>query len=191
MIRKILYAISQLTNFKGQAKIMQGYWIKGQYLEHVRIANTTCIESKPKLILSEGVFIGHYNFIEASHGIEIGEGCQVTNYCSIITHSSHVSIRLYGPDYPNAGSLPKGYATGPVRIGKYSFIGPHSTIMPGTTIGKGCLVSAYSYVKGEFPDFAVISGNPAVVTGDIRNIDRNYLEQYPEMQSTYKKWTEL
>ena len=62
-----------------------------------------------------------------------------------------------------------GYIQGKVNIGKYTFIGPHSTIMPNTTIGKGCIVSAYSYVKGNYPDFSIISGNPAKIVGDTRD----------------------
>ena len=82
-----------------------------------------------------------------------------------------------------------GYVTGGVHIGKYSFIGPHSTIMPGTKIGKGSLVHAYSYVKGEFPDFSIIGGNPAIVLGDTRTSDRALLDQYPELNSMYNEWT--
>ena len=54
-----------------------------------------CIEYKKNLKLGNNVFIGHYNFIEASNGITIEEGCQITNFISITTHSSHISIRLY------------------------------------------------------------------------------------------------
>jgi acetyltransferase-like isoleucine patch superfamily enzyme len=82
-----------------------------------------------------------------------------------------------------------GYVKGSVTIGKYSFIGPHSTVMPGTIIGKGSLVHAYSYVKGEFPDFSIIGGNPAKVLGDTRTIDRTLLDQYPELNSMYNEWT--
>jgi acetyltransferase-like isoleucine patch superfamily enzyme len=61
--------------------------------------------------------------------------------------------------------------------------------MPGSNIGKGCIVSAYSYVKGTFPDYAIISGNPAIVVGDTREMDKEYLDNYPELQSYYDKWT--
>jgi hypothetical protein len=58
----------------------------------------------------------------------------------------------------------------PTDIGAYTFIGPHSVVMPGSRIGRGVLVKAYSYVDGEVPDFAVVAGQPAVVVGDTREL---------------------
>ena len=159
----------------------------GKNIPGTRISSHTFIDHPDSLSLAQGVFIGHFNVLEASHGLTIEEGVQVTTHCVITTHSSHQSIRLYGSSY--AGKEMIGYVKGSVSVGKYSFIGPHSTIMPGTIIGKGSLVHAYSYVKGEFPDFSIIGGNPAKVLGDTRTIDRTLLDQYPELNSMYNEWT--
>jgi acetyltransferase-like isoleucine patch superfamily enzyme len=159
----------------------------GKNITGTRISSQTFIDHPGSLSLAQGVYIGHFNVLEASHGLTIEEGVQVTTHCVITTHSSHQSIRLYGSSY--AGKEMIGYVKGSVTIGKYSFIGPHSTVMPGTIIGKGSLVHAYSYVKGEFPDFSIIGGNPAKVLGDTRTIDRTLLDQYPELNSLYNEWT--
>ena len=159
----------------------------GKILPLTRVSNTTYIGNKENLKIADNVFIGHYNFIDASCGLTIKTGCQITNYISILTHSSHVSIRLYGKEYPNRKDH-IAYLKAPVEIGEYTFVGPHSVIMPGARIGKGCLVSAYSYVKGEFPDFSVISGNPATVTGDTRNLDKPFLDANPEIKELYNEW---
>lgn len=158
-----------------------------EYFDNVRWSSTTHFESRKNLKLSNDIFIGHYNFIEASNGISIGRGCQITNYISIITHSSHNSIRLYGKEYDKYPD-PLGYIKGSINIGEYCFIGPHSVIMPSTKIGKGCIVSAFSYVNGEFPDFSIIAGNPAKVIGDTRTGDKILLEKYPELKSFYQAW---
>lgn len=159
----------------------------GKNITGTRISSQTFIDHPGSLSLAQGVYIGHFNVLEASHGLTIEEGVQVTTHCVITTHSSHQSIRLYGSSY--AGKEMIGYVKGSVSVGKYSFIGPHSTVMPGTIIGKGSLVHAYSYVKGEFPDFSIIGGNPAKVLGDTRTIDRTLLDQYPELNSMYNEWT--
>jgi acetyltransferase-like isoleucine patch superfamily enzyme len=57
--------------------------------------------------------------------------------------------------------------------------------MPETKIGKGCIVSAYSLVKGEFPDYSILKGNPAVIVGDTRQIDAELLERHPELREFY------
>ncbi len=162
-----------------------GYKIpSGKYLKSTRVSNTTFINCKEKLIIGENVFIGHYNFIEASNGITIEEGCQITNYVSITSHSSHHSIRLYGKKYQKF-SEHIGYLKGDVHIGKYTFVGPHSVIMPGSKIGKGSIVSAFTYVDGVFPDYAILQGNPAKIVGNTKDIDRKYLEKHPELKDFY------
>lgn len=159
----------------------------GKLLPLTRVSNTTFIGSPEKLEIGNNVFIGHFNFIDASFGLSIDEGCQITNYVSILSHSSHNSIRVYGEDYNKSDSR-EGYLTGKVTIGAYTFIGPHTVIMPGSHIGKGSIVSAFSYVKGVFPDFSVISGNPAVIVGNTKDIDRPFLIQHPELLCNYEKW---
>jgi acetyltransferase-like isoleucine patch superfamily enzyme len=158
----------------------------GVLLKGVRVSNSTFIDYPEFLKLGENVFIGHFNFIEASNGISIGEGCQITNFVSITSHSSHKSIRLYGREYKGVDM--KAYVKAPVEIGAFSFIGPHSTIMPGSSIGKGCIVSANSYVNGNFPDFSIIAGNPAKSVGDSREMDAPYLNEFPELRTFYDDW---
>lgn len=160
----------------------------GLFLPKTRISNSTFIDHPEKFNVHDMVYIGHHNFLEASNGLTIEEGCQITSFITITTHSSHRSIRLYGPNY--AGPDMIGYVKGSVCIGKYTFVGPHSTIMPGTRIGKGSLIAAYSYVQGEFPDFAIISGNPAEVVGDTREMDKKYLDENPDLKKIYKSWAE-
>lgn len=160
----------------------------GRQLLHTRVSNTTHLDHPHRLQLSDHVFIGHFSLIDASHGVTIGEGVQITNYVSVLSHSSHLAIRVNGADYAGKKD-PPGYVTGPVEIGPYTFIGPHSVIMPKVRIGKGVLVSAYSYVKSDVPDFAIIAGNPASVVGDTRDLDAALLEAHPELRKHYENWS--
>ena len=161
----------------------------GRVLERTRVSSSTFIDHPEGLDLADNVYIGHHNYLEASHQIRIGEGCQITSFVTITTHSTHHSIRLCGG---HSGEPQKmlGLVSGPICIGRYSFIGPHSTIMPNTTIGKGSIVTAYSYVRGDFPDFAVISGNPATVVGTTQDRDRAVLAEHPELKTSYDAWAE-
>ncbi len=188
IINRILYRLALVFNKGNKPAMIQGYSDpKAGYLPEVKISNTTFIQDDSKLFLGDHVFIGHYNFIESSHGIQIGEGCQVTNFISILTHSSHHSIRMYGQHAVGKAPL-KGYISGAVSIGAYTFIGPHVTILPGTKIGKGSVIAAYSLVKGEFPEFSIISGNPAVVIGDTRTGDKEFLKLNQELVPYYESW---
>jgi acetyltransferase-like isoleucine patch superfamily enzyme len=72
-----------------------------------------------------------------------------------------------------------------VHIGAYSFLGAHVTVLPGTHIGRGCVVSAYSLVKGDFPDGTIIAGNPAKVVGQTARSDADWLEKHPQLKASY------
>ncbi len=155
---------------------------------HTRISPSTCIENEHGLRLGDHVFIGAFNFIEASGGIEIGEGVQITNFCSLVTHSSQRSQRLLGRAYAGwTGEMP-GFKRAPIAIGAYTFVGPHSLIEAGSRIGKGVLVCAYSQVRGEVPDFAIVAGQPARVVGDTRDMDAALLNAHPELRAHREAW---
>ena len=161
---------------------------QGRWLPHTRISPSTCIEHAATLTLGDHVFIGHFCFIDASQGVTLEEGVQITSHVAIVSHSSHRALRLLGRAYVEQRGIPPGYVAAPVRIGAYSFIGPHSVIEAGTTLGRGTLVRAGSVVRGEFADFAVLAGNPAVQVGDTRDGDAKWLAEHPQLREHYEAW---
>ena len=49
----------------------------------------------------------------------------------------------------------------PVRVRAWADIGVNAVILPGVTVGKGCIVGAGAVVTHDVPDFAVVVGVPA------------------------------
>lgn len=191
IIESITYRISRfMFRFTKPRMLGKRRNFQGKVIQNTAIGNTTFIDMPKNLIINDNTYIGHHNFIEASNGINIGEGCQITDFVSLTTHSSHLSIRLYGSQFSKHTDH-IGYIKGKIDIGNYTFIGPHTVIMPNTTIGKGCIISAYSYVTGNFPDFSIISGNPAKVVGDTRKLDKRYLDRNPFLVEFYNDWCNL
>ena len=162
----------------------------GRSLAYTRISPSTCIEHEEGLVLGDDIFIGHFNVIEARGRVRIDAGVQITNFVSIVSHSSHRSLRLMGHAYSTSGDLTDrpGFIYGPVHIGAFCFIGPHSTIEANTRLGKGCLVLSHSRVRGEIPDFSILGGSPAVWLGDTRDRDARLLSQHPRWRSHYEAW---
>lgn len=171
-------------------RVVFGESSQGRVLPNTRIAPSTCIEHESKLQLADHVFIGHFCFIEASGGVAIGEGTQITHHVSIVTHSSHRAQRLLGRAYVDWNGPKPGWIAGPVAIGPYCFIGPHSLLEAGTTLGRGCIVRAGSVLRGSFPEFSVIAGNPAVVVSDSREGDRRWLDSHPDLRAHHDAWAD-
>jgi len=105
----------------------------------------------------------------------------------LLTHSSHQALRLAGRAYWGAAQ-PPGFVRAATHIGAYTFVGPHSVVAPGSRIGRGVLVRAFSYVDGEVPDFAIVGGQPARVLGDTRQLDEAWLQAHPEARADYDAW---
>jgi len=155
---------------------------------HSRIAPSTCIEGEAGLQLGDHVFIGQFNFIDAGAGLVIEEGVQISNFCSIVTHSTHDALRVNGRRTATLGGELPGYRKGAIRLGAYSFVGPHSLIEPGSTLGKGAILCAYSQLRGTAPDFAIMAGQPARQIGDTRERDAALLALHPELRAAYEAW---
>lgn len=155
---------------------------------HSRIAPSTCIEGEAGLQLADHVFIGQFNFIDAGAGLVIEEGVQITNFCSIVTHSTHNALRINGRRFATVGGVPPGYVRAPVRLGAYSFVGAHCLIEPGSVLGKGAILCAYSQLRGVAPDFAIMAGQPARQVGDTRERDAVLLARHPELRDAYEAW---
>jgi acetyltransferase-like isoleucine patch superfamily enzyme len=166
-------------------------WQRGDgiWLPHTRVCSSTRVECPELLDVADHVYIGPFNLIDASAGLSIGEGAQITSHCAVLTHSSHQAVRLAGRRYWGAAS-PPGFVRAATHIGAYSFIGAHCVVMPGSRIGRGAIVRAYSYVDGEVPDFAIVAGQPAAVVGDTRQADAAYLAAHPEHRADYDAWAQ-
>lgn len=54
-----------------------------------------------------------------------------------------------------------------ISIGDNSFVGAFSLLMPGTVIGRDCVIGAGAVVRGKIPDGSIVIGNPAQI---IRNV---------------------
>lgn len=160
----------------------------GAWRERTRIGDTVLFNHPEKIYISDNVFVGNYSILDGTGRLEIGEGCQLAGWNGIYTHSSHIAIRIYGNHYQEVLEHEKvGFKVAPVLIGKYVFVGAGAKIFPGVTIGNGALIAAGAIVTRDVEEFAIVSGNPAVVTGDTRRLDERYLKNL-QLLEWYNEW---
>jgi acetyltransferase-like isoleucine patch superfamily enzyme len=115
------------------------------------------IIGQPKI--GRNTWIGLFTLLDASGGLEIGEGCDVSSGVQIYTHSSVlrcVSGRNF-PEIERQNTL----------IGSKVFIGAGSIILMGTQIGDSCVIAAGSVVKGIIPSYSIVAGSPARIIGRV------------------------
>ena len=174
--------INEVWAYVGKPRMISGSRAGKSY----NISNTADITHWDKLDIGNNVFIWHFTILDTFNIVKIGNDCQIGTRVGIFTHSSHNSIRYYNKSYRDVYfDEHLGRLKGPVEIGECTFIGANSIIMPNTKIGKGSIVAGFSYVKGEFPDFSIIAGNPAKIIGDVRKTDYKFLKNNPDVCESY------
>ncbi len=82
-----------------------------------------------------------------------------------------------------------GYIRGEVTIGEYTFVGARSIIMPNVTIGKGCLIAAGTLVNKSVPDFSIVVGNPGIIKGNTKDLDKKYFNEKIIQQNYFDRET--
>lgn len=143
-----------------------GEWARrlllGKFLKHFGQHNV--IQSGARIFSPEKVSIGsHCNFaqdifITGGGGVTIGDWVGFGPDVKIWS----VNHRFDDPDRP---WLLQGHEAHPVVIEDDVWLAAGVFIMPGVTIGKGTIISAYSVVHKSIPAYALVAGNPARVIG--------------------------
>ncbi len=100
------------------------------------------------------VYIAYHVLIDSIHPeqVEIGEDVWLTRDVKIIAH--------FNPT-PVLREILGGKKIEKVKIGRGAFIGASAIILPGVTIGEGCLVGPGSVVTHDAPAYTMVAGNPA------------------------------
>lgn len=108
--------------------------------------------------IGAGTWIGPFCLVDGSGGLTIGAGCDLAAGVHVYTHSTaRRCVTGRAVDTERA----------PVVIGDRTFIGAHSVVLMGVTIGSGCVIGAGSVVTSDIPDGTWAVGSPAVVRGTV------------------------
>ena len=153
-------------------------WMYGHVGKHSYIGPALYIQGPKKLFIGSNVRI--YPGIRAELVIEnasirIGNNVSIGQHFHVVSYdrelyiganttiSANVFVSNVDHDYHelDVHSLDQKMIVKETTIGEYCFIGYGAVILPGTKLGRQCIVGANAVVKGEFPDYCVIAGNPA------------------------------
>jgi carbonic anhydrase/acetyltransferase-like protein (isoleucine patch superfamily) len=116
------------------------------------------------VIIGRDVYIGPGAALRGDWGgIEVGEGCNVQENCTIHMFPG-VTVVLEPGAHIGHGAIVHG-----ARIGANALVGMNAVIMDNAVIGAGCIVGALCFVPADMqvPDRKVVVGNPARVVKDV------------------------
>jgi acetyltransferase-like isoleucine patch superfamily enzyme len=167
--RKLLYYLFNFRRYKSlhyTAFIESPILITPQHVvfekyvsifKHCRIQGITNYNSKtynPLITFEENVSCQQNLHLTCAEQIRIGKNTAIAANVTItdINHSyDDIEISIERQDI----------SVKPVKIGEDCKIYNGAVILPGTIIGKHCVIGANSVAFGSFPDFSIITGNPA------------------------------
>ena len=121
------------------------------YLDLIVWLNGDRIELGDRVAFNYGCYVNGFG------GLTIGDGAEFGPY--VMIHTANHEI-----DDPHRSATAQGWRDdGPMEIGRNSWIGMGACILPGVTIGQGCVVGAASVVTADLAPYTVAVGNPATV----------------------------
>lgn len=125
----------------------------------LRVQPGSRFRSIENLEVGDHVTIGFDNFLQAKGGLTLGNNVLFAPGVKIWTTNHNVN----DPDVPVRS---QGHTNAPVVIEDDVFVASNAFILPGTTLSRGCIVSAGAVVSGKvYRPFSILGGNPARVIG--------------------------
>jgi acetyltransferase-like isoleucine patch superfamily enzyme len=132
------------------------YYVKGHVVSWALMNFFSRIEYRHNLKVGKNSAWNWGCWINAMGGIEIGSNVIIGPYCVI--HSANHKFNDI-----NQPILFQGYERLSVKIKDDCWLGANVIVLPGVTIGKGCVIGAGSVVTKDIPEYSVAVGNPAKV----------------------------
>ena len=108
--------------------------------------------------LGEGTFVNHGAYFMDGGEITIGKNVFIGPFCGFYTATHPLDFARR-----NKG-LEKAL---PIHVGDNCWFGANVSVMPGVTIGSGCVIAAGSVITKDVPDNSLVAGVPAVVKSKI------------------------
>ena len=136
---------------------------RGLWLEAVTDYPAAGQVFSPELIIGDRVNVGEYVHIGCNHRIVIGDDVLMGSKIYITDHNHGVyrGENLESPDVPPVDRCLTENES--VETGDRCWIGEFVTILPGVTIGEGCIIGSHSTVTHDIPANSIAVGSPAKV----------------------------
>jgi acetyltransferase-like isoleucine patch superfamily enzyme len=140
-------------------EMLSDRWKKAELLgfgEGTSVYENVYVYGSPKV--GKNVWVGPFVILDATGGLEIGDGCEIGCGVMIFSHSTHLRCVSEG----KVGNIHK-----PVIVQNYVYVGSGATVLPGVTLGHHSVVGVGAVVTKDVQPFSVVTGIPARAVGKV------------------------
>lgn len=109
-----------------------------------------------QVLIENDVIIG--DDVTIKSGVQLWDGTRIGNRVFIGPNATFTNDL-----FPRSKQYPDQFLKTEIKDGVS--IGANSTILPGLTIGEGAMIGAGAVITKSIPPYAIVVGNPAVITG--------------------------
>lgn len=142
--------------------------------------------AKGSIFIQGNLYVDYGEYVTIGNNFYANYGLTILDTCPIIIGDNCFfgpNVNLYTPLHPlrwqernRFFNKEKQYETdneygAPIIIGNNCWFGGHVTVLPGVTIGDGCVIGAGSVVTHDIPPNSLAVGNPCKVLKEITEAD--------------------
>jgi len=132
------------------------------------VPSRIAVEAGAVLTIGDDVRLNYGCEIHCYERITIGDRVSIGHYSHVMDSSGH------GLAYRDAKLM------SPVVIEDDVWLAQRVLVLPGAHIGRGSIIASGSVVRGAIPPGVIASGNPAVVTKELKDLSPERLRQERE-----------
>lgn len=131
------------------------------------------VDETGRIKIGEYTTIRYNSEIGSTNFISIGSHVIISNNVTIIDNNNHpinpeIRYRMCESGFENELWKWKYAISKPVIIKDNVWIGEHSAVLKGVTIGEGSIVAMHSVVTKDVPPYTIVAGNPAKVVKKLK-----------------------
>lgn len=169
--RTLWQRLRQSWTLRGSAQCGEGIFVEAnvkllRHPEKISLGKNVILKEGARLCptnpnasirIGDWTTIGYHTFIFATAGVEIGSNCLIAPFCYLVDANHGIRRETLIREQLMSAT--------PITLGDDVWLGTGVTILKGVKVGRGAVVAAGTVLSEDVPDYAIVSGNPAQVTG--------------------------
>lgn len=128
--------------------------------------------ARARLTIGAGSVIGNDLTVTCGESVTVGEGVLMSARIALLDqlhdYDEWLAPQLRGEPGPPRFSWAMTEAR-PVHVGSGTWLGIGVVVLPGVTIGEGCVVGANAVVTTDLPDYSIAVGVPARILRNLKD----------------------